>query len=243
MNHFLQIYGTLPRAGPGSNELTRQAFQMMSQVPEVPRILDIGCGPGMQTVELLRITSGTVVALDLLPEMIAQVNARAKSTGVSDRIETLEQDMTKMVFPEASFDIVWSEGAIYFLGFEAGLKKVKSFVKPGGYVAVSEAVWLKPNPPAEVVEFWQEYPEIDTVAAKLDIIQRTGYKLVGHFILPATAWTEQYYTPMEERIAEKTAEWSGIPEAEAVLQEAKKEISIFRKYSDYYSYAFFVMRH
>lgn len=243
MNHFLQIYGTLPRAGPGSNELTRQAFQMMSQLPEAPRILDIGCGPGMQAVELLRITSGTVVALDLLPEMIAQVSARAKSAGVSDRLETLKQDMTKMAFPEASFDIVWSEGAIYFLGFEAGLKKVKNFVKPGGYVAISEAVWLKPNPPAEVVEFWQEYPEIDTVAAKLDVIQRIGYKSVGHFVLPATAWTEQYYTPMEERIAEKTAEWSGIPEAEAVLQEAKKEISIFRQYSDYYSYAFFVMRH
>lgn len=83
MNHFLQIYGTLPRADPGSNELTRRAFEMMSDVPESPQILDIGCGPGMQTVELLSITSGTVVALDFLPEMIARVSARAESAGVS----------------------------------------------------------------------------------------------------------------------------------------------------------------
>ena len=158
MDHFLQIYGTLPRAGPGSNELTRRAFEMMLDVPESPRILDVGCGPGMQTVELLRITSGTVVALDLIPEMIARVRARAVNAGVSDRLETLEQDMTEMAFPESSFDVVWSEGAIYFLGFEAGLKKVKDFVEPGGYVVVSEAVWLKPNPPPEVVEFWKEYP-------------------------------------------------------------------------------------
>ncbi len=187
MYYFLQIYGTLPRAGPGSNELTRRAFEMMSDVPESPRILDIGCGPGMQTVELLRITSGTVIALDLFPQMITQVRARAESAGVSDRLKTLEQDMTEMAFPESSFDVVWSEGAIYFLGFEAGLKKVKDFVKPGGYVAVSEAVWLKPNPPPEAVEFWKDYPEIDTVAAKLDVIKRIGYESVGHFIFPATA--------------------------------------------------------
>lgn len=242
MNYFLQIYGTLPRAGPGSNELTRKAFELMSDVPGAPRILDVGCGPGMQTVELLNITSGTVVALDLFPEMIARARASAENAGVSDRLETLEQDMTEMAFPQASFDIVWSEGAIYFLGFENGLKKVKDFVKPGGYVAVSEVVWLKSNPPSEVVEFWKEYPEIDTVAAKLDIIKRIGYESVGHFIFPATAWTEHYYNPMEQRIAEKTADWSGIPEAEAVLKEARNEISIFRRYSDYFSYAFFVMR-
>ncbi|MEM9265363.1 MAG: class I SAM-dependent methyltransferase [Cyanobacteria bacterium P01_F01_bin.13] len=242
MNHFLQIYGTLPRAGPGSNELTRRAFEMMSDVPESPRILDIGCGPGMQTIELLNITSGTVVALDLLPEMIARVRARAESAGVSDRLETLEQDMTEMAFPESGFDVVWSEGAIYFLGFESGLKKVRSFVKPGGYVAVSEAVWLKSNPPPEVVKFWKEYPEIDTVAAKLDVIKHIGCESVGHFIFPATAWTEHYYNPMEKRIAERTLEWRGIPEAEAVLKEAGNEISVFRSYSDYFSYAFFVMR-
>ncbi|NEZ66820.1 class I SAM-dependent methyltransferase [Leptolyngbyaceae cyanobacterium CCMR0082] len=242
MDYFLQIYGTLPRAGPGSNELTRRAFEMMSDLPESAKILDVGCGPGMQTVELLRITSGTVVALDLLPEMIAQVKARAENAGVSDRLETLEQSMTEMAFPESSFDVVWFEGSIYFLGFETGLKKVKNFLKPGGYVAVSEVVWLKSTPPTEAVEFWKEYPEIDTVAAKLDVIKRIGYESVGHFVLPATAWTEHYYNPMEERIAEKTAEWSGIPEAEAVLEEARNEISTFRKYSDYFSYAFFVMR-
>ena len=93
MDYFLQIYGTLPRAGPGSNDLTRKALEMMSDVPESPRILDVGCGPGMQTVELLKITSGVVVALDLLPDMISRVEAGARRAGVSDRLKTLEMDM------------------------------------------------------------------------------------------------------------------------------------------------------
>lgn len=241
MNYFLQIYGTLPRAGPGSNGLTRRAFEMMPHVSESPRILDVGCGPGMQTVELLKLGAGNVVALDFLPKMIDRVNINAESAGVSDRLETVVKDMKEMTFPASSFDVIWSEGAIYNLGFQIGLKTFREFVRPGGYVAVSEPVWLKSNPPSEAAEFWREYPEIDTVAAKLEIIKRTGYEVVGHFVLPATAWTEQYYDPMEALIEEKTKDWKGIPEAETVLSEARKEISVFRQYSDYFSYAFFVM--
>lgn len=195
----------------------------------------------MQTVELLRSGAGEVVALDFLPEMIERVSALAESEGVSDRLKTVVQDMKEMTFPASSFDVIWSEGAIYNLGFEAGLRKFREFVKPGGYVAVSEAIWLKPHPPAEVVEFWREYPEIDTVAAKLETIKRNGYTVLGHFVFPASAWTEQYYDPMEKRIAEKAKDWRGIPAAEAVLREARNEISIFRHHSDYFSYAFFVM--
>ncbi len=242
MDYFLQIYGSLPRAGPGSDELTRKAFRMIPALPESPRILDVGCGPGAQTVELLRNCAGTVVALDILPQMIGRTNAAAQRVGVSDRLETVVQDMSEMTFPATSFDVVWSEGAIYNLGFEAGLHEFRKFVKPGGCVAVSEAVWLKPHPPSEAVEFWRDYPEIDFVAAKLDVIERAGYELLGHFVFPASAWTDQYYDPMEKRIAEKEKCWSGIPEAQAVLGEARTEIQTFRHHSDYFSYAFFVMR-
>jgi len=242
MDKFLEIYGTLPRAGPGSNELTRKAFRMMEGIPGSPKILDVGCGPGMQTVELLNLSRGTVVALDLLPEMIARLQQEAEAAGVSDRLVTLEQDMSEMAFPCSSFDIIWSEGAIYLLGFEAGLEKFKHFVKPKGYVAVSEVVWLKPNPPAEVVEFWTEYPEIDSLDAKLGVVERVGFEVVDHFVFPPTAWTEHYYDPMARRIAEKAEEWAGDPDGESVLKEARKELSVFRRFSDFYSYAFFVMR-
>lgn len=241
MDYFLQIYGSLPRAGPGSDELTRRAFEMIPSFPKGPRVLDVGCGPGRQAVELLRSGAGTVVALDFLPEMIERVIAEAESEGVSDHLETVVQDMREMTFPASSFDVIWSEGAIYNLGFEIGLKKFKELIRPGGYVAVSEPVWLKPNPPSEVVDFWQEYPEIDTVAAKLETIKRNGYTVLGHFVLPASAWTDQYYDPMEERMAEKVKDWRGIPEAQAILSEARNEISLFRRHSDYFSYAFFVM--
>ena len=242
MNYFLDIYGGVKRAGPGSHECTRRAFELMSDLPSAPRILDIGCGPGVQTVDLLNLCAGQVIALDFLSQMLERTLANAREAKLSERLEVLAQDMNQMNFAPASFDIVWSEGAIYNMGFEHGLRKIKEFVKPGGYVAVSEAVWLQADPPKPVVDFWQEYPEIDSVENKLEVIKRLGYQSVGHFVLPIIAWTEDYYHPMEVVIAQKEKEWAGNSEAIAVIQAAKHEIELFRRYSDYYSYAFFVMQ-
>ncbi len=242
MGYFIRLYGSLPRAGPGDNVSIRQAFERLEHLPPEPRILDLGCGPGMQTVQLLRLSRGTVVALDLLPQMIERVEKAVAEAGFADRLETVQADMNQMAFEPDSFDLIWSEGAIYFLGFAAGLAKVREFVKPGGYVAVSEAVWLERDPPDEAVEFWREYPEIDTVEKKLDVISAQGYQSVHHFVLPTSAWTESYYGPMEQRIGELEASWRGIPEAEEVLREARREIAIFRRCSGSYGYAFFVMR-
>ena len=214
----------------------------MSEVPDAPYILDIGCGPGVQTVDLLKISGGRVLALDFLPLMLERTRANAEKANVSERLEVIEQNMAEMAFPPSTFDVVWSEGAIYNLGFENGLGAVKSFVKPGGYVAVSEAVWLKTDPPEAVAKFWEAYPEIDTIENKLSLIDRLGYEQTGHFVLPATTWTAEYYDPMERLIAQKSMEWVGNSVALAVLEEARKEIEIFRDYSSYYSYGFFVMR-
>jgi len=242
MEYFLEVFGRLPRAGPGSTACTRRAFEMLTDVPPHPRILDIGCGPGVQTVDLLTLSGGDVVALDFLPLMIERTQAAAARAGVAERLQVLQQDMAQMDFPPGHFDIVWSEGAIYNMGFENGLKKVKSVVRPGGYVAVSDAVWLKTDPPAPVVALWKPYPEMDTIANKLAVIERAGYQMVGHFVLPANTWRVDYYDPMEKLVAVKSKEWAGIPEGMAVVEEARHEIEMHRQFAEYYSYAFFVMR-
>ena len=242
MTYFLEIFGAVPRAGPGSSASTRRAYELIPDVPDAPRILDIGCGPGVQTVDLLQLSGGEVVALDFLPLMLERTQALAAQMGVAERLTVLEQDMASMDFAPGSFDIIWSEGAIYNIGFEHGLSKLKAFVRPGGYVAVSDAIWLQADPPAEVRAFWAEYPEIDTVEQKLAVIKRLGYELEGHFVLPAEDWLEGYYTPMETLLAEKEKAWAGIPQGLAVVEATRQEITLFRNYSAYYSYGFFVMR-
>jgi len=241
MDYFIELYGALPRAGHGDNAFTRKAFKLMKDLPPEPLILDVGCGPGMQTCELLRLSRGSVVAFDLLPQMIERVKECALSTQYANRLQIVQADMNHLPFKPSRFDVIWSEGAIYFLGFEAGLAQMKEFVKPGGYLAVSEAVWLESDAPVELVEFWKQYPEIDTVERKCEIVSKLGYQPVGHFVLPPSAWSDSYYDPLEQLVSRYGESWKGVPEAESVLAEARSEISMFRKYSGYYSYAFFVM--
>ena len=136
MDYFMELYGHLPRAGPGDNDSTRKAYGMISDMPPEPRILDIGCGPGVQTLELARLSSGVIVALDLMPQMIERVKKAAAEQSMADRIETLQMDMNKMDFDNESFDLIWSEGAIYLMGFKNGLEKIRRFLRPGGYIAI-----------------------------------------------------------------------------------------------------------
>ena len=242
MNYFMELYGNLPRAGPGDNASTRKAYGMIEDLPPDPRILDIGCGPGVQTMELVRLSGGVVVALDLMPQMIDRVKNAAAEQGLSDKIETIRMDMKKMDFADESYDLIWSEGAIYLMGFKNGLEKIKRFLKPEGYVAVTEAVWLKSNPPTEVVKLWEEYPEIDSIDMKLKVITDLDYQVVGHFVLPDTSWTEPYYNHLEKRVEELEMVWKEVPVAMEVIHEAKFEIETFRKYHEFYGYCFFIMR-
>jgi tRNA G46 methylase TrmB len=51
---FFEVHNDLPREGPGDNKSTRKAYLTLPVILEKPRVLDIGCGPGMQTVELAK---------------------------------------------------------------------------------------------------------------------------------------------------------------------------------------------
>ena len=121
MELFLEVTAGLPRQGPGSTAATLQALSMVAGLPRPPRILDVGCGPGAQTIDLARATGGSIVAMDLHQPFLHELAARAKEAGVTSHISPIRMSMFAMSFASQSFDLIWSEGAIYIRGFEAGL--------------------------------------------------------------------------------------------------------------------------
>ncbi len=105
--------------------------------------------------------------------------------------------MDDLPFDFEEFDIIWSEGAIYNIGFENGIKKWKNYLKIGGFLAVSEITWTTNSCPKEIEEFWNnEYSEIDTASNKIKILEENGYSLVGYFILSQNSWIDKFYKPM-----------------------------------------------
>jgi len=240
MTTFFEIYGTLPRAGPGDDASTAKAYRMMAELPEKPRILDIGCGPGMQTMELARLSKGKIIALDNHQPFLDRVNEQAKALGLSQHIETLNQDMKTMDFGPESFDVIWAEGALYLMGFENGLKVCLPLLRENGYVGLTELVWLTNHPSPEAREWAKEYAAMRDVPGNLLLFQSSGYRVVGHFTLPVSSWFEEYYDPMQERINELRGRYKDNATAMSVVDSAQLEISGFKKCSREVGYEFFV---
>ena len=242
MNLFWEIHSGLPQEGPGDDNSTLKALTLIPDVPPDPKILDIGCGPGRQTIALARQTKGQIIALDEHQPFLEEVEKRAKVEGLSSSITLKRCSMADLDFAENSFDIIWSEGAIYIMGFRKGLEYWKRFVKPGGAVAVTEISWLTDNPPEVPRRFWHEnYPAMKTVEENLKIIDDLGYSLLSHFTLPESSW-EDYYQPLEKRIAELRVKYAGNTEALKSLDVEQAEIGFYRKYHDFFGYVFYVMR-
>jgi len=243
LNIFFEIHKDLPREGPGGNEYTRKAFSMVGDLPSEPYILDIGCGPGMQTIELAKISNGHITALDNHKPFLEVLNRNIEQEGLSDKIKTVHGSMFSLDFPESTFDLIWSEGAIYIMGFEKGLKEWRHVLKKGGYIAVTECSWIKKNPPEEIKKFWNEnYPGMNNIEENIRIIKNAGYSHINNFTLPEKAWMDNYYNPIKKRISALREIHAGNAEFMKYLDIEEEEIRLYETYSAFYSYVFYIMK-
>ncbi len=242
IEYLYELCDDLPRAGPGDNESTRRAFAFMNNLPDHPSILDIGCGPGMQTLELAKISNGTITALDNHQPFLDSLMKKAAKAGLDKRIIPKKQSMFDMDFGGSLFDIVWSEGALYIMGFQNGLRQCSKLLNAKGYLAVTEAVYLKPNPPQPLSAYFKkEYPAMKQDGDCIEMILNEGLHLISHFTLPKSAWLINYYSPMAEKLDKLMAKYRSNSVASKLFDSAREEIELFKKYSDYFGYEFFIM--
>jgi SAM-dependent methyltransferase len=240
---FFEVFESMPRGGPGSPESTRRALEMMSDLPASPRVLDLGCGPGAGSSNLCRLVGGRVTALDLHAPFVAQQAAAARAASLSNRIDPVCADMRAAPFKAGAFDLVWSEGALYSIGFPEGLEVCARLVRPGGYVAASEVVWTVDEPPDEIFRWWQaQYPAIASIASKAADVRAAGLEILGHFTLPHEAWTRHFYEPMKARLAAFRSSWRDDPVGLEVVAELDAEVEMYERWSHVQGYEFFVAR-
>ncbi len=196
MEVFFEIHKDNPREGPGDFESTRRAFSMLVGLPRGPDTLDIGCGPGKQALDLIPLTAGRITAVDMHQPFLDTFNGKAAQQDLVDRITVLNADMFDLGFEEKTFDLIWSEGSIYIIGFEKGLRTWMPLLKKNGPLAATEISWIEPDALEEIRDFWEEaYPAMQSVEANLKVIEQPGYRHIVHFTLPESAWWNDYYNP------------------------------------------------
>lgn len=241
---FFEVYESLPRQGPGNRACAVRALGLCSDLPPAPAILDLGCGVGGQTLLLSElVASGSIMAIDSHAPSIERLRAALAERGLAQRVSAIVGDIAKPPQLLGSFDLVWSEGALYNIGLRNALRVCHDLLRPGGYLAFTDAVWRKESPPPGVkAVFDQDYPAMGWLSDDVAAIRDCGLELVGHFTLPDEAWWDDFYTPMETRITELRGKYANDIEASAVLDQLAEEPEMHRRHSDYYAYEFFVAR-
>jgi ubiquinone/menaquinone biosynthesis C-methylase UbiE len=203
------------------NKYTRKAFHMLPKLEE-PRILDIGCGSGVPTIELAKLSNGEIIGIDVNQSLLDKLNRKIEEEGFSSRVKAVKCSLFEINFPDESFDIIWAEGSIWIIGFEKGLKEWNRLLKPNGFIVVHD--------------------EIKTVTNKLKKIPSCGYKLIDYFSLPEDAWWTEYYKPLEIRIKELHMKYKNNSDALKTLKKYQNEIDMVKRNPKKHSSAFFVMQ-
>lgn len=230
------------RQGPGDDAQTLMAMSLAelsdSKVPL--RVADIGCGTGAACLTLAENLTANITAIDLFPEFLQILEQRAKNRRLKGKINQLACSMDQLPFEENSFDVIWSEGAIYNIGFEKGVSYFKHFLKSGGILAVSEITWLTQKRPSELSAHWEsEYSEISTAAEKIKILEDHGFIIKGYFPLPKNCWLENYYHPLKKRFGDFIGRHAN-EEAQAIIDAERDEIALYERFGSYYSYGFYI---
>jgi ubiquinone/menaquinone biosynthesis C-methylase UbiE len=200
---------------------TRRAFRMLPKLDR-PRILDIGCGSGVPTMELARLGQGEVTGIDIDQSALDKLTRKIQEAGLSDRVRAANCSILDMAFPDESFDIVWSEGSIFVIGFKRGIQQWKRFLKPGGFMVIHD--------------------ERGNVEEKLEQISKCGYKLLGYFILSEETWRIEYFAPLQKLIAESQTSPADDPHTLEELSQARRELEMFRRSLEHNSSVYFVMQ-
>ncbi len=238
-----EYFSAMERQGPGSPEVTIKALSFIDNLNDGSRIADIGCGTGGQTMVLAQHVPGQITGIDLFPAFIDLFNANARKMNLQDRVTGVVASMDKLTFDNEELDLIWSEGAIYNIGFERGLNEWKRFLKRGGYIAVSEASWFTDERPDEIDAFWKDaYPEIDTIPNKVAQMQKAGYIPVASFILPENCWTEHFYVKQIRAQEVFLDRHKGNKAAEELVANERHEAVLYSKYKEFYGYVFFIGR-
>ena len=191
VNLICDFFLNTNRQGPGSPEATLKALSFINNLTVQSLIADLGCGTGGQTMVLAQHTPGSITGLDFFPEFIECFNRNAEKLNLQDRVKGVVGSMDALSFEKESLDLIWSEGAIYNIGFERGLNEWRNYLKPGGYL-IPVATFILPE------NCWTEHYYVPQAKAKEMFIKKYAGNKTAEKLMASICHEAELYSKYKE---------------------------------------------
>ena len=118
----------------------------MGRLSPGERVLDLGSGAGTDSLVAAQMVGerGSVIGIDMTPEMLAKARSAAASMGVAN-VEFVESEAEHLPFPDASFDVVISNGVIDLIpDKDAVFTELHRVLTPGGRMQIADVTIQNP---------------------------------------------------------------------------------------------------
>jgi len=241
---LVDLHKDAQRQGPGGEEYTRRALDFSSlRGKEKLQVADLGCGSGASSLVLASELDATVMAVDRVSAFLERLKQRADERGLLEKIKPYNSNMAKLPFARNSFDLLCAEASVYNLGLNKALGLWRPFLKYNGYLIFSELCWLGEQRPAKLEQYWNKfYPSMQSAAHNMEVLEQNGFTLAGYFVLPEQCWVDNYYQPLQLRFGDFLQRHQHCEVARSIVRQELEEMAIYRRYHQYFGYAFFVAR-
>lgn len=179
----------------------------MAVQPGDSRLLDLGCGTAVCSLELLRDWHGSLTAVDPDAESIECVRGKARALGLAARVTGIVDGVPSTRIPPGPFDIVLAEGLLNVIGFEPGLREARRHMRPGGSLIIHD--------------------ELPGREQKLELLRAHGLRLAGSFELTSADWWSGFYRCLDRSIHD----WreSGAEGGESLFAREEAELAEYRR--------------
>ncbi len=238
---LIKLHSGLERQGPGDAAFSEYILKQIPELPDNPRIADIGCGAGAGALFLAKKFHSQIKAVDFSKDFLDQLMHRARQKELNQFIEVIECDMGNLDWEPGTIDLLWSEGAAYNITFEGALKAWRPLLAADGIAVISEMNYFSNDVPDIVKQYMKNaYPGIKTEPENIDLIKGSGFEVQSMHRLPSKAWWDNYYDPLCNKIRE--FENSSDKVMQFVISETKEEMQFFKEHSKVVGYTYFIMR-
>ncbi|MDG4647633.1 class I SAM-dependent methyltransferase [Roseibacterium sp. SDUM158017] len=242
MDRFLRFHEGVSRQGPGTPDDVSWAVKAAGTKAGA-RVLDAGAGVG-EDIRALReaIPEARVVALEAHEGFVEAISGRygPEVTAIHGSMGPqpgFDGSAPVDLAENGPFDLIWSAGAIYFVGVGTALEHWKGALAEGGAAAFTAPVFFTDTPSEEAVAFWQG-DKVDTVGALRDAVAGAGYRILAERREPDAGW-EAYFAAQAVRIAtlrEDILQGREDAAMAEILDQAEHEAEAWRKLKDEVGY-------